>query len=97
MTPFNPVLQLGAQRLHAALGLVSGRDPATTGQMAQGFLGGAVLRQAYVMAFVDVFAFLALVYVVCLPFVLLLKDPGEKALEPDTMGAVPPSLEGHHA
>ncbi len=77
MTAFNPVLQEGSQRLTAALGAVSGQDPTTSGLLARGFLGGEVLRQSYVMAFVDVFAFLVLVYLVCLPFVILLKDPGE--------------------
>ena len=80
MTPFNGILQQGAHRLNAALGMVSGQDQVTTGRMAQGFLGGEVVRQAYVMAFVDVFAFLVLVYVICLPFVLLLKDPGHGEL-----------------
>jgi DHA2 family multidrug resistance protein len=76
MTAFNPVLQQGAHRLSAAMGLVSGQDAGTSAQLATGLLGGEVLRQSYVMAFVDVFAFLVLVYVICLPFVLLLKDPG---------------------
>ena len=80
MTPYNPVLQEGAHRLHAALGFASGQDPATAGLMTQGLLAGEVLRQSYVMAFVDVFAFLVLVYVICLPFVLLLKDPGHGEL-----------------
>jgi DHA2 family multidrug resistance protein len=75
-TPFNGILQAGAHRMTQALGAASGRDPVSSGLLAHGFLGGEVLRQSYVMAFMDVFAFIALVYVVCLPFVILLKDPG---------------------
>jgi len=76
LTPFSGAYQLGAHHFTAALGVVSGRDAGTTAHMTVGFLEGYLLRQAYVLAFVDVFAFLVLVYAVCMPFLLLLKDPG---------------------
>ncbi len=79
MTPYSGALQQGAHRLHLALGASSGLDPQGSARLAQGVLGAEVIRQSYVMAFVDVFAFLVLVYVVCLPFVTLLKDPGSGA------------------
>ena len=82
MTAYNGVLQSTAHRLDLAVAAVSGRDAATSGLIAQALLGNELLRQSYLMAFVDVFAFLILVYVVCLPFVLLLKDPGDGAGRP---------------
>jgi DHA2 family multidrug resistance protein len=44
-----------------------------------GLVGAEVSRQAYLMAFVDVFFMVVIVYVICLPFVILLKDPGADA------------------
>jgi DHA2 family multidrug resistance protein len=76
LTAFNGALQQGVLRLNHLLFASVGQDPASVNRLAQGLVGAEVSRQAYLMAFVDVFFMLVIVYVLCLPFVLLLKDPG---------------------
>jgi DHA2 family multidrug resistance protein len=78
ITPFNPAAQLGFTGLARGLYPFAGLDPHATAALAQGLIAGEVTRQAYVMSFVDVFAFLALVLVAALPFVLLCKSPGRR-------------------
>ncbi len=80
MTPLNPIYQ---EKLHAmAQGLFmrSGHSAYSSGQLALTVLQGELERQATVMAFVDVFFALTLVFVMLLPFIFLLKgkaQPGE--------------------
>jgi DHA2 family multidrug resistance protein len=76
LTPFNGTLQLYVHHLDTAVAWGTGLDPGSAHRLTQGLLDAELVRQSYVMAFVDVFACLVLVYVICLPFVLLLKDPG---------------------
>jgi DHA2 family multidrug resistance protein len=76
ITPFNGVLQQGFAKLNHSLFALSGQDPSSVQRLSQALIGAEVARQSYLMAFVDVFFLLVLVYVICLPFVLLLKDPG---------------------
>ncbi len=75
ITATNPALQQGLAGLKAGLFPRAGLDPASTGQLARGLVGAEVLRQGYYLAFVDVFAFLSLAFLVTLPFVLALKEP----------------------
>jgi DHA2 family multidrug resistance protein len=73
-TPYNGLLREGASALHSVLA-AGGQDAGTNALAAQELIAGELVRQSYVLAFVDVFAFLGVVYLACLPFVLLLKDP----------------------
>jgi DHA2 family multidrug resistance protein len=77
INPFNPTAQQDFVRLAQGFYPYAGMDPGSTAKLAQGVIGAEVTRQAYVMSFVDVFAFLVLVLVVALPFVLLCKSPGK--------------------
>ena len=73
LTPFDPAYQ---QRLAgAAQGLFpyAGLDPVSTKGLAVGLTYGLLQRQAYALAFVDVFFMLTLVFVCLLPFILLLR------------------------
>jgi DHA2 family multidrug resistance protein len=79
LTAFNGTLQQGVLKLNHLLFTTAGQDPASVNRLAQALVGAEVSRQAYLMAFVDVFFILVIVYVLCLPFVLLLKDPGAGA------------------
>lgn len=72
VTPFSTPLRDGAGRLAQGLYTLSGADPASVRVLAAGLVGSEVTRQAYLMAFVDVFAFLMLAFAAALPFVLLL-------------------------
>ena len=70
---FNGILQ------HHAVGLVNGLfpraglDPTSLPSLAAGLLGAEVTRQAYLLSFLDVFAFLAAALALSLPFVMLMK------------------------
>jgi DHA2 family multidrug resistance protein len=79
ITAFNGLLQQGVVRLDHLLFATAGQDPASVRRLAMGLVGAEVSRQAYLMAFVDVFFMVVIVYVICLPFVILLKDPGAGA------------------
>ncbi|HWQ07952.1 MAG TPA: MFS transporter, partial [Holophaga sp.] len=75
VTATNPLFQQGYLRLSSALFPRAGLDPHTTTRLAQGILGAGVTQQSYYLAFVDVFAFLSLAFLVTLPFVFALKEP----------------------
>ncbi|BDU78125.1 DHA2 family efflux MFS transporter permease subunit [Mesoterricola sediminis] len=78
ITPYNPVAQHGLVAMTAGLYPRAGMDPLTTGKLSVGLVGGEVTRQAFVMSFNDVFAFIVLVFVVAVPFVLFCKSPGKR-------------------
>lgn len=79
ITPYNPVAQHSLARLSQGLYPLAGLDPHSTTQLGGAILGAEVTRQAYLLSFTDVFAFLTLVFIVSLPFVLLCKSPGRGA------------------
>ncbi|HEX9082505.1 MAG TPA: DHA2 family efflux MFS transporter permease subunit [Holophagaceae bacterium] len=53
----------------------AGLDPVSLKGVAAGLLGAEVVRQSAVLAFVDAFAFLAVVFLLALPFALALRAP----------------------
>lgn len=55
--------------------MAAGADPVTAGQRAYAAMFGMVQRQAAMMAFVDIFRLLALVFLALLPLILLMKRP----------------------
>nr|WP_320133972.1 DHA2 family efflux MFS transporter permease subunit [uncultured Holophaga sp.] len=77
ISPYHLSAQLGSVELGKHLYPWAGRDPHSTTQLAQGLMGAEVTRQAFVLSFVDVFAFLMLVFVIALPLVLLCKSPAK--------------------
>jgi len=83
VTPFNGTHQIASQQLARGLYPYAGLDPTSTARLAQGAIAAEVTRQAFVLSFVDVFAFLVLVFVVALPFVLLCKSPRDRSCPPE--------------
>ena len=82
MTPLNPMYQ---ERLHAlaqGLFLRSGHSAYSSGKLALTVMQGELERQATVMAFVDVFFVLTLVFVMLLPFIFLLKGKARSGEQP---------------
>ncbi|MCI4397847.1 MAG: DHA2 family efflux MFS transporter permease subunit [Acidobacteria bacterium] len=73
LTPLNPVYQERLNALTQGLFLRSGHSAYSSGQLALGIVQGELQRQAVLMAFVDVFFVLTLVFVMLLPFIFLLK------------------------
>jgi MFS transporter, DHA2 family, multidrug resistance protein len=66
--------QLMFQNLRSAF-IARGTDAATATERAYAALSGTVQKQAAMMAFIDGFKFLAIVFVVMLPLVFLMKKP----------------------
>jgi DHA2 family multidrug resistance protein len=55
--------------------IAGGSDAATAAQQANGAMFGMILRQAYMLSFVDIFRWLGVIFLLMLPLVLLLKRP----------------------
>ncbi len=72
LTPYSPLVQERVQAMGRGLVLLSGNDPESSRQLANVLLHGGLLRQAWAMAYVDVFWMLTMAFVVFLPFILLL-------------------------
>jgi len=80
LTPFNPLYRESLLALRHGLFPTAGVDPTTAGVLAQSMVYGELQRQAYLLAFVDVFSMLTLIFALLLPFVFLLKGrPGNAA------------------
>jgi len=73
MTPFNGILQQRAAALLGGLFPRAGLDPAALPGLAAGLLGAEVVRQSYLMSFIDIFAFLAAAMALSLPLVMLMR------------------------
>jgi len=76
-----PYSQAARSSLEAARGgfFASGSDPYTATQRAYGAVFGAVQRQASMVAFVDVFRLLGIIFLLLLPLVLLMRRPRGRA------------------
>lgn len=72
LTPGNPVLQERVAGMTQWLGNTAGTDPVTSQHLAWRLVEGQVTRQAYVLAYNDVFWMLTLAFACFLPFVFLL-------------------------
>jgi MFS transporter, DHA2 family, multidrug resistance protein len=73
LTPFDPAYQQGMASTARGIFPYAGLDPISTQNLAGGLLYGVLQRQAYALAFVDVFFMLTLVFCCLLPFILLLR------------------------
>ena len=78
LTPGNPLLQEHLQTATRALNTVSGLDPVSNGQIANGLVGGMIQQQAAAMAYNDVFFMLMISFIVFMPLALLLGGMGKK-------------------
>jgi len=74
VTPYSGALQEGSARLAQGLFPQAGLDAVSVKGLTQGLIAAEVNRQSFLMSFVDVFGFLMVVFLLALPFVLLLRD-----------------------
>jgi MFS transporter, DHA2 family, multidrug resistance protein len=74
VTPYSPQAQ---EMLHGLQGALTARgsDPVTAANQAYGTVWGLVQRQASMIAFVNTFRAMALVFILVIPFLLLMKRP----------------------
>ena len=73
MSPYNLEFNRGLSGLVAGVFPYSGLDPESVKKLSAGLMYGELNRQAALSAFVDVFAMLALIFTLFLPFIVLLK------------------------
>jgi len=73
----NPVSRRAFQGLRAMFES-RGSDPVTTAHQAQAALFGSVQRQAAMLAYNDVFVFLAVMFLLMIPFVFFMTKPKKK-------------------
>jgi DHA2 family multidrug resistance protein len=78
VTPYDPAARAFLERLRAGF-MAGGADAFTATRRAQAAAAGLVARQASMMAFVDVFRLLGVLFLVLLPFVLLMRSPRHRA------------------
>jgi DHA2 family multidrug resistance protein len=62
--------------------MAGGADPASAAQQAYGAVFGTVERQATMVAFLDTFRMMALIFLVLLPFLLLMRRPAQRGSAP---------------
>ena len=72
------------QMLRGARGalMAAGADPSTATQQAYGVVFGSVSQQAAMLAFLETFRVLGLVFLILLPFLLLMRRPARKGGPP---------------
>ncbi len=73
-TPYDLSFRLGLQQATALL-MQQGRDAATAGQQALGMIYGAILRQASLLSFLEVFRIMGYTFLACTALVLLMRRP----------------------
>jgi DHA2 family multidrug resistance protein len=79
-----PYSEPARQMLRGARGalMAGGADPASAAQQAYGAVFGTVERQATMVAFLDTFRMMALIFLVLLPFLLLMRRPAQRGSAP---------------
>jgi len=78
VTPYSEAARSSLESARAGF-IASGSDPFTATQRAYGAVFGAVQRQASMVAFVDVFRLLGIIFLLLLPLVLLMRRPRGRA------------------
>jgi MFS transporter, DHA2 family, multidrug resistance protein len=66
--------------------MARGMDAVTATKQAYAAIYGMVQRQAAMMAYIDVFLLLAIMFAACLPLILLMKKPPKGPTAPEAMG-----------
>jgi DHA2 family multidrug resistance protein len=77
MDAFNGQLRIMVQSMTASL-VAKGSDPATATKQAYGAVYGMMQRQAAMISFNDVFMFLAWMFLIMMPLILLMRKPKHK-------------------
>ena len=81
---YNPASQSMIASMKQAF-MARGMDAATATKQANAGVFGMVQRQASMMAYIDVFFLLAIMFAVCLPLILLMKKPPKGGGGPGSM------------
>jgi DHA2 family multidrug resistance protein len=107
VNPYSTESNIMLNQLQSAA-VASGADPATAAQRSYGIVYGMVQRQAAMMAFVDVFRIMAVVFLIILPFIWITKRPrlrkpagngpatADTNASPDPAAGAPPPTEVSH-
>ncbi len=74
INPFRPQVQVMTKGLQSAM-MAHGADPALAAQQSYVAVWGMVQRQASMVAFVDTFRAMAVVFLLVLPLLLVMKRP----------------------
>jgi DHA2 family multidrug resistance protein len=85
INPYNPLAQGMLQAMKQAF-MARGMDAATAGQQANAAAFGMVQQQASMMAYVDTFFLLAVMFVCCLPLILIMKRAPRGGPSAEAMG-----------
>jgi DHA2 family multidrug resistance protein len=85
VTGFSAQTQAMLERMKQGF-MAAGADPVTAGKRAYAATFGMVQQQAAMMAYLDVFFLLAVMFVGCLPLILIMKRPTHQAGGPESMG-----------
>jgi DHA2 family multidrug resistance protein len=85
VTPYNPAAQSTLQSMEQAF-IARGMDAVTATKQAYAAIYAMVQRQAAMMGYIDVFLLLAIMFIACLPLILLMKKPRKAAAGPGAMG-----------
>jgi DHA2 family multidrug resistance protein len=81
---YNPAAQSMIQSVKAAA-MSRGMDSATATKQAYAGVFGMVQQQASMMAYIDVFFLLSIMFLVCLPLILIMKKPPKGGGGPGSM------------
>jgi DHA2 family multidrug resistance protein len=80
LDPTNPLVQQRLQGLQHFF-ITQGKTPDEALKAAYGSLNGMVAKQAAVLSYMDVFLYLGILFVVCVPFVLMVKGNKKKKID----------------
>jgi MFS transporter, DHA2 family, multidrug resistance protein len=76
VTPYSPQTQAMSRGLKSAF-QAGGSDPVTASHQAYAGLFGMVQRQAVMLAFLDVFQILSIMFLALIPLIFFMKRPGK--------------------
>lgn len=85
INPYNPAFQSTLQSMIRGF-MARGMDMVTATKQAYAALSGMVQRQAAMMGYIDVFFLLAVMFICCLPLILIMKKPRPGGPKPEAMG-----------
>ena len=85
MNPYNPAFQSTLQSMIRGF-MARGMDMVTATKQAYAALSGMVQRQAAMMGYIDVFFLLAVMFICCLPLILIMQKPRPGGPKPEAMG-----------
>ena len=82
----NPAVQNKVIMLKQAM-ITKGMTPETAQQAAYKFMNGSVMKQAAVLSYMDVFLYIGISFLICIPFVMMVKSNRKKKVKLDLSNA----------